>query len=118
MATIKNAKKIQSKSRTHEVKDLGGNIFEVVSGESGKAYTVTMLDANTAAACTCDWAKYRPAANQGKCGCSHVVAVFNYKAQSTGAQSVSAWTSAESAERQHRHMADIGDGVLLTVRNS
>jgi uncharacterized Zn finger protein len=110
---IKNAKTIQSKSRTNEVKQISASLYEVVSGTSGKVYKVRL--AGNGGTCTCDWAKYRPAGDN-RSGCSHVVAAINFAAQVEGATSVSAWTSEADAARQHRQTINIGDGVLVTVR--
>jgi len=56
--TIKNAKMIQQKSRTHRVDQVGPQAYNVTSGASGSTYRVTV--ANHGATCTCDWGKYRP----------------------------------------------------------
>lgn len=116
MTTNRNAKAIQTKSRTHEVHPLSANAYEVTSGNSGKAYRVTLLPGG-GAACTCDWAKYRPASNGGKCGCSHVLAVYQWQAQFDGKASVSAWASEEKAAKQHRPAITIGDGLVITLRS-
>jgi hypothetical protein len=109
--TIANPKKIQSKSRQHQVKHLGGNSFEVVSGTSGNAYRVTLVPGG--ARCACKWGHYRP--GYGKSGCSHVVAVYDWLEARRG-RSVSAWTDPDDARRQHRPVLGIGDNVLLTSR--
>lgn len=110
---IKNAKTIQSKSRTNEVHPLGNGRYSVVSGTSGKVYSVRLNGCQ--GACSCDWAKYRPA-NDQRSGCSHVIAAINFVAQESGASSVSVWTNEADAARQHRQTINIGDGVLVTVR--
>lgn len=110
---IANAKAVQSKSRKNEVHPMGGNRYQVVSATSGNVYDVTL--AGNGGRCNCDWAKYRPAHDQ-RSGCSHVLAVVNFVAQESGATSVSAWTDEAQAQRQHRQMVDIGDGVLVTAR--
>lgn len=113
---MRHPKAIQTKSRLHEVKQLGPESFEVTSGASGKQYTVTLME--TGATCSCEWAKYRPSENNGQSGCSHVVAVYQWTEKNRGAQSVSAWADLEEAGRQHRKVLDIGDGLLLTVRKA
>jgi hypothetical protein len=113
----RNAKKIQSKSRTHKVSRTSAIRFDVTSGETGNKYAVTLLG-NGGARCNCDWAKYRPATNNGRCGCSHVVSVFDFVAKESGANSVSAWTNSDEAKRQHRPVVNIGDGLVLTTRSS
>ncbi len=114
--TIKNAKAIQSKSKTHTVKHLSGCAFEVTSGASGSVYHVT-LDGNGGGHCTCDWAKYRPASGGFRSGCSHVVAVYAFLAEQEE-RTVSAWADPQQADRQHRPTLDIGDGVTLTTRKA
>jgi hypothetical protein len=108
---IKNAKKIQSKSRTHKITDVGGG-FRVESGASGKSYFVRMM--GHGAICSCNWAKYRPAMDK-RSGCSHVVSVYNHIQESQGRRA-SAWVSEGDAKRQHRPLREIGDGVWLTSR--
>jgi hypothetical protein len=108
---IRNAKFVQSKSRQHRVRHLGGQAFEVTSGTSGNTYRVTLVGGG--ARCQCKWGNYRP--GYGKSGCSHVVAVFEYL-ESQRRRSVSAWTDPEAAARQHRPVLGIGDGVILTSR--
>jgi len=110
----RNAKGIQNKSRTHEVIDLSGGRFEVTSGVSGEVYSVT-IDGDAGAHCTCDWAKYRPAGVAS--GCSHVVSVHNHIAQQAGYKAM-AWASPEDAQRQHRHVVEVGDGLTLTLRKA
>lgn len=110
---IRNAKAVQSKSRKNEVHPLGGNRYQVVSGTSGHAYEVTLT--GDGGRCNCDWGQYRPAHDQ-RSGCSHVLAAIQFAVQATGNTSVSAWRDEAEAERQHRRIMDIGDGVLVTVR--
>ncbi len=113
---MRHAKAIQTKSRSHEVKQLDNQAFGVTSGATGKEYNVTLLE--TGATCSCDWAKYRPAENNGQSGCSHVVSVYQWIEKSRGAQSVSTWSDPDEAGRQHRRIVDIGDGLILTVRKA
>jgi len=110
--TIKNAKAVQIKSRTHTVTHLTGNTYEVTSGASGNAYTVTVH--SHGGTCSCTWASYRPRGD-GRSGCSHVISVYNHIEAEAG-RKVSAWATAEDARRQHRPLASIGDGVVLTSR--
>lgn len=110
---IKNAKTIQSKSRTNEVHPMGNGRYSIVSGTSGKVYSVKLN--GQGGTCTCDWAKYRPA-NDSRSGCSHVVTAIQFAAQEDGKNSVSVWTNEADANRQHRQIINIGDGVLVTVR--
>ena len=106
-------KTVQSKSRTNEVHPMGDGRYSVVSGTSGNVYDVHYSP--TGCRCNCSWGQYRPG-HDTRSGCSHSIAVMNFVAQEAGKSSVSAWTSAEDAQRQHRQTVDIGDGVLVTVR--
>lgn len=112
---MRHAKELKQKSKSHEVEQTGDSSFIVTSGHSGTKYIVTLLEVG--AACSCDWAKYRPAENKGRCGCSHVLAVMAY-IQSEQGRTVSAFTSTEQAERQHRPIIDLGDGLTLTTRKA
>lgn len=110
--TIKNAKFVQSKSRTHQVRQVAPSAYEVTSGASGTRYEVTLTPAG-GATCTCTWGHYRPKSGGFRSGCSHAIAVFDYIAEQ---RRVSAWTNEEDAKRQHRPTLNIGDGVILTSR--
>lgn len=117
---IKNAKAIQTKSRTHDVVALGHGAYEVTSGASGKSYRVLVkADGDDlrsgGATCTCNWGKYRPRRTGGESACSHVIAAMNWQAEQDGRR-LSAWTDEDRARRQHRPMTDIGDGVVITSR--
>jgi hypothetical protein len=110
---IRNAKAVQSKSRRNEVHPLGGNRYQVVSATSGNVYDVTLT--GNGGRCNCDWGQYRAAHDQ-RSGCSHVLATIQFAAVANGNASVSAWGDEAQAERQHRRIMDIGDGVFVTVR--
>jgi hypothetical protein len=107
---MRNAKAIQSKSKTHQVTQLTSTTYEVKSGSSGSVYTVTLSNQPQ---CSCDWGKYRKAGSP--CGCSHVLSVYAYIAEWTG-RKVSAWASEEDAKRQKKQVVDLGDGITLTTR--
>lgn len=115
-AKITNAKQVQSKSRSHEVKQVAGNTYQVTSGHSGDTYKVQIFS-DMSGTCTCKWGQYRKHSNCYRSGCSHVVAVFDWIEQGQG-RTVSAWTSEDQAKRQHRPMVNIGDGVILTSRKA
>jgi hypothetical protein len=110
--TIKNVKAIQSKSRTHEVTEIGPDAYSVKSGASGKSYNVHITAHG--GSCSCDWGSFRPRGDT-RSGCSHVTAVYNHIAAESG-RKVSAWGSKEDAQRQHKPTLSIGDGVTLTAR--
>jgi predicted nucleic acid-binding Zn finger protein len=101
------------KGKTHTVTQIDSRNWTVISGLTGNEYTVTTLD--NGASCSCDWAKYRPAENNGRCGCSHVLAVIAH-IEADKARTVKAFTSWEPVTRSHRQVLDIGDGLLLTTR--
>jgi hypothetical protein len=108
---ITDAKKIQKKSRAHQVISVNGH-FQVTSGSSNKTYQVTPQGSGYT--CSCDWGQYRRASDP-RSGCSHVVSVVNHLTQVAGSK-VMAWASEEEAARQHRPTINLGDGVTLTVR--
>lgn len=110
---MRNAKAIQSKSKTHEVTQTSATTYTVKSGSSGSVYAVTLQ--NQGATCQCDWAKYRKAGQPS--GCSHVVSVYAHIAEWAG-RKISAWSSEEDAKRQHRPTLDISDGIILTTRQT
>lgn len=114
---IVEAKRLQSKSKVHEIIPQGDNIFGVTSGASGNTYRVVLLLAG-GATCSCPWGQYRPYDGGHKSGCSHVMAVYAYIEAQVADRRVSAWTDAEQVARQHRPAWSIGDGVILTSRKA
>jgi hypothetical protein len=110
----RHAGSLQKKSKSHEIAKLDERNYKVTSGATGKEYTVTMFETN-GASCTCDWMKYRPAENNGRCGCSHVIAVIAY-IQKENERTVKTFTGWEQVQKAHRQVLDIGDGLLLTTR--
>ena len=111
--TVKNAKALQTKSLSHTVSDLGSGIYQVVSGTSHNIYTVTLFN-DGSATCSCPWGTKRHTITT--CSCSHVLAAHDVRTRSSDNRRISAWSSLESARRQHRPMINIGDGVILTTR--
>jgi len=110
------------KSKTHTVtetttKNQLARMFTVTSGHTGREYTVTLLTAG-GAMCTCDWAKYRPATNQGQCGCSHVIATLAHVENEQSNKLSGVHTSKASAQNNHRRVLDIGDGLYLATRKA
>lgn len=112
---MRHTNELKKKSKAHQVKLSGEKTYTVTSGHTGNEYFVTLLE--NGAACTCDWAKYRPAENQGRCGCSHVLSVMAYIEAENG-RTISAFETVEQATRQHRPVSDIGDGIILTTRKA
>ncbi|MEO6566157.1 MAG: hypothetical protein ABIO63_08985 [Casimicrobiaceae bacterium] len=119
----RHADKLLAKANTHSVflDDVQCARYRVVSGGKvkvgGNEYVVNVFS-NGEAGCNCDWALKRPAVmmdNKGATACSHTIAVFQFIAQGEGRR-VSAWSSEEQAERQHRPITNLNDGVVLTER--
>lgn len=121
---ITDPKRLQSKSKTHTVTQVGINQWMVTSGSSGKSYRVKMQSTTqdgavtySGAECTCPWGKYRPGRDR-RSGCSHAQAVFAHLAQERDGRTTSAWGTSQDAKRQHRPVTVIGDGVILTSRKN
>lgn len=111
--SIKNVKRIQSKSRQHIVAHIAGNTYSVTSAGSGRQYTIRHSEQGCT--CDCDWGTYRPGHDR-RSACSHVIAVVNHIAETEAGRVVSVWGSETDAQRQHRPVVAIGDGVVLTSR--
>jgi len=111
---IVNPKKIQQKSRKHEVVELDPfRKYLVISGASGNKYNVMIYhrsEKTIAATCNCNWGKYHP-----RSACSHVQAVVD---EMFPDYTPSAWGNMEDAKRQHRKTKWIGDGIIMTFRKS
>jgi len=118
-AIKRHADSLLKKARTHTVilDDVNFGRYRVISGGSGSEYIVNVFK-DTGASCNCDWARKRQdslAENKGATACSHTIAVFEFIANGEGKR-VSAWASEEEAQRQHRPVVDMVDGVMLTKR--
>jgi len=106
----RHAKKIQSKSRTHQVTPTAHKgVFEVTSGSSGSQYYVQEMTDGTFR-CNCKWAKYHPGGE-----CSHTTSVREHLAQA-GSRSIEAWSSADDAKRSHHRSEGANEGVFFTSR--
>lgn len=116
MRNIKND--LSKKAATHTATYLGDGLFRVISGASGDKYLVRMLsyslDISKGARCSCPWGT-KPYHVIGS-GCSHVQAAMDEAGKLTR-HGVKAHVSVESARKTHRKMVDIGDGVIVTMRN-
>lgn len=111
---ITYAKKIQKKSRSLLVRQVGPNWFKVTDPATRQQYDVNLgLNGGT---CTCPWGQTRPSPDH-RSGCSHVVAALEYRSEQRGRR-ISVWTSERAARRQHRPMLKIGDGLIVTSRPS
>lgn len=106
---------LRSKARTHQVTREGAATWRVVSGATGNNYTVTALP-DGGYACSCPWAEYRPV-NDPRTGCSHVLSVVAFD-QATQARTVQAYTDPTQAARMHRHIVQVGDGLILCTRKA
>lgn len=105
----RHAMALRGKAKGHTVTALPGR-FEVVSGTSGKTYSVVPVLG--AASCSCKWAAKRRVVTVA---CSHVLAVYQFAAEVLG-KSISVWANEQDARRQHRPIQDVTDGIFLTVR--
>lgn len=108
----RHAKKLQKKSRTHTVRQVSGNVYEVTSGYSGNIYRVTFLP-NGGAVCTCKWGQYRKAVTP-QSGCSHVIEAYNFRET---ARTAYTWADPKDAKRQKNITRYIGDGLILTFKS-
>jgi len=108
----RHADRLQPKSRTHEVHLVSGRgRFEVISGTSGKAYTVFAL-ADGRFECTCKWAEYHSAGE-----CSHTIAVRQWLANAEN-RNLYAHDCEESARKAHQRIDDANDGLIFTSRKA
>jgi hypothetical protein len=111
MTQITNIQKVESKSKTHDVRP-HRNGFVVTSGSSNKQYFVRL---EPIASCTCDWAKYR---KQGSaCACSHVQAAVAFEAAQNG-RNVKFHLTTTDTSRQKRQVEFLGDGVKVILRKA
>jgi len=107
----RQAKTLQNKAKKNKVQPQGKGEFSVTSATSGKTYTVTNL-ANGGFQCTCKWSQYHRTDLKP---CSHCLAVEEWLEQA-GNRSLSFWTSEEEAQRQHRPVMRVGQGLWATSR--
>lgn len=112
---IISPKSVNQKAKTHDVTPLDHDTFRVKSSSSGNEYFVRLLPNEAGATCDCKWGQYRKYSDNYRSGCSHVQAVCQ-QLETQRSRTTSAWSTEEDAKRQHRQMADIGDGVILTLR--
>lgn len=114
---IVNPKAVNKKAKIHDVTPLDHDTFRVKSGESGNEYFVRLLPNEQGGTCDCGWGQYRKYNDGYRSGCSHVQAVYR-QLEGQRNRTTSAWSNLEDAKRQRRLVADIGDGVVLTLRKS
>lgn len=107
----RNAKVLQSKSKTHEVTEGNHGIFKVTSGSSHSEYFVSQVNANDFH-CTC---KYHEFYKTGEC--SHTIAVRKFIAENNS-RSISAWSNPFDAMKQHQKNQGYNDGVYFTSRKT
>ena len=110
---ITDPKSVNRKAKTHDVTPLDKNTFRVKSSNSGNEYLVRLVE--DGGTCDCAWGQYRKYSDSYRSGCSHVQAVIQ-QLEGQRNRTTSAWSSKEDAKRQHRPIANIGDGVILTLR--
>lgn len=109
---IIRAKVIQRKSRGHVVRQLRPNWYKVLDPNTNQEYDVAL--GQNGGTCTCPWGKYRPERDH-RSGCSHVIAAMSFRELQHGRR-ISVWASERDAQRQHRPMLPIGDGLVITSR--
>ena len=108
----RNAKSLQQKAKTHDVKPVTGKgQWVVISGTSGNEHTVFALEYG-GYACTCKFGK-----NQrfGSRPCSHILTVMDCLEACKG-RTLSYWADEEGAERQHRPTERVGLELWSTSR--
>lgn len=110
---ITDPKSVNQKAKAHDVTPLDHDTFRVKSSGSGNEYLVKLME--DGGTCDCVWGQYRKYSDNYRSGCSHVQAVYQ-QLEGQHSRTTSAWTSKDDAKRQHRPIADIGDGVILTLR--
>ena len=127
---IKNAKEIHDRADENlarfDVREvLPGKMYDVHSRtDRWDRYMVRVNDDGTCK-CECNWGTNgghsrqkqtgKTSAFKPKSACHHVHAVKEWLAQQEGRRT-SAWSSLEDAQRQHRPITELGDGVWLTSR--
>jgi len=113
----RHAKKLQTKQKKHQVRwphGVGNFPAVVVSGTSGTSYTVSETT-NGSLRCTCKWAKYNP--NKP---CTHTLACHQdlESRRETRPGILSFWANEAGAERQHRPMTRLSNGLWATSRKA
>ena len=103
---IVNHKRLQNKSRGHEV-EMGADFrhYWVTSCKSGKRYSVDLPMCR----CSCEWGQHK--ARHEEAVCSHVMAAKHF--ETTGEAYF--WGSEAAAKRQHDSFTFMGDNVWSTV---
>ena len=108
----RNAKQLQAKAKTHDIKPVTGKgQWVVTSGTSNNEYTVFALEYG-GYACTCKFGKKQ---RLGSRPCSHILAVMDYL-ESVKGRTLSYWPDDESADRQHRPVERVGPDLWSTSR--
>lgn len=104
----RHAKKLQKKSRTHQIEE-SGDSWLVTSGTSGETYRVVELTTGSFN-CTCNWHIYHPAGE-----CSHTASVRDHIAQQEGRR-VILHSTVEDFRKSHRKYEDFNEGVIVSTR--
>jgi hypothetical protein len=108
---MRNAKKLQAKSRQHHITRISDSHYMLVSGSSGHKYAVNP----TKMTCSCPWGQHRPA-NDKRSGCSHTLAVLSYIKEMEEERRLMAWSTEEEALGSKRALAGGFDNLILTSR--
>jgi len=101
--TTVNTKTLRKKAQTHSVTRTAYATWDVVSGGSGKTYSVAYDTVRREFYCGCDWTSY------GGGGCSHVMAVIMW-ADAERERKAYFQNSEESAKRQRRPRKVLAEG--------
>ena len=116
---IRNHRALLEKARTHKVvwknETTYSSCYLVASGNSGQRYEVVVKEKFGLARCDCDWGRQGGYRKLSECACSHVLKVFAGREARKG-RTIQTWNESEDAERQHRPVLEIGNGVWLTSR--
>ena len=115
---IVNHRKLLEKARGHKVIEMSEGryvSFYDVRSSSGKLYQVEVKEKFGLAKCNCKWGRQGGYRKLSECACSHALKVFAGREARKG-RTVQTWSANEDAERQHRPVLEIGNGVWLTSR--
>jgi len=108
----RHAKKLQSKAKKIEIVKVEGDNITIRS-TTGKEYAILNNHDGTFT-CGCKWSEYHDTRFDP---CSHVIAVKEMIANGES-KTLSVWASREDAQRQHRHIECIGNGLFVTERKA
>lgn len=106
--TVKNAARLNDKSKGHQVEQVTEHTYRVTSGTSGNQYVVSYLPGESVT-CTCPWGILRRSGVDS--GCSHRIAVERFLAKAAGYSGLIAVREDDDVTRLHRKAFGGGDGI-------